>query len=123
MWGRALARPGRAEARPHISVLRSRDACRGSPLRNPVRRAGCRTIRKSSAGVRTQGVSEQDLAQPQLRRGCRAAAQAHAGVLWLLRLAFIRSRTLASCTVGANIPRRAVHTARTPGVERESDCG
>src|SRR6185295_13795868 len=53
-------------------------------------------------------VPEQDLAQSQLRCGRRAAAQAHAGVLRLLRLALLGSRSLAARAAGAHVSRRAV---------------
>src|SRR5207302_6485506 len=58
---------------------------------------------KSRARVCAQGVSEQDLAQSEQRSGCGAAAGADAGVLWMLRLAFVRAWTLAAGAAGADV--------------------
>ena len=54
------------------------------------------------------------------RRRRRAASDTDAGVLWVLRLAFVRARTLVAGTAGADVSRCAVRIGRARGVGAES---
>src|SRR5881227_1570017 len=55
-----------------------------------------------------QGISEQDCARAQQRRGRGAAAKTDTGVLWLLRLALVGARALVARAIAAHVSRRAI---------------
>ena len=54
-----------------------------------------RSIRGAGARVRTEGIPQQDLPRAERRHRCEGAARADAGVLRVLRLAYVRARPLA----------------------------
>ena len=69
-----------------------------------------RALRGARAHLSASRVSEQDLAHDERRCRCSSAPRAHAGILWLLRLAFSRARPLAAGAPGAIASRRAIRT-------------
>src|SRR4029077_7518292 len=94
-----------------------------------LRRKGSRTVRKTGAGGRREGIPEQNQSCAERRCGCRAAAQAHAGILRMLRLAFVSARTLAArettahvsnCTICRGGARRAAQKPYDRKFERGS---
>src|ERR1017187_3261989 len=79
-------------------------------------------FRRSGARLRPQTVPQQD--RPLLELRCRreAATRADAGVLWLLRLAFLRPRALAAGPPGAPVSASAVRggSAARSGAQSDS---
>src|SRR4030095_10989385 len=59
-----------------------------------LRRKGSGAIRRVGACVRREAIPKQNQSCAKQRRGRSAAARTHAGILRLLRLAFVRARTL-----------------------------
>src|SRR5438876_7850219 len=73
-----------------------------------LRRENGRAVREIGARVCREAIPKQNQSCVEQRCRCGAAAQAHARVLWLLRLAFLSARTLAPREAAAHIPKRAV---------------
>src|SRR5262249_2688309 len=90
---------------------------------NTIRREGGGTLRQARAGVRAQGISEQDRARAQQRRGRRAAAEIDAGILRLLRLALVGARALAARPPAADVSTRAICQRRARSAEAKSNRG
>src|SRR4029077_1840099 len=70
-----------------------------------LRRKGSGTVRKIGAGVRREAIPEQDQSCAEQRCGCGSAAQAHARILRMLRLAFLSAWTLAACETAAHVSK------------------
>ena len=93
------------------------------PLR-PSRSTQARpALRRARARVRAQGVSEQDRARARGRCGRAAAARADAGVLRLLRLAFVGARALAARAARAAVSRSGDCERRPRGARGEPHAG
>src|SRR2546430_4235577 len=76
-----------------------------------VRRESRGTVRAARAHLRGEGISKQDQPSAQQRRERGAAAKTDAGVLRLLRLAFVGPRTLVARAIGENFSRRTIREA------------
>src|SRR6266516_3379088 len=87
-----------------------------------VRREDSRAVREPGAGVCQEGVPKQNQPCTKQRCRCGAAAQAHARVLWLLRLAFLSARTLAPREAAAHVPKRIVWRCGARCAAKKSDC-
>src|SRR5919198_4668664 len=72
------------------------------------RRNGSRTVRQIGAGLRSQRIPKQDQSRAEQRCGCGPAAQTHADILRMLRLAFVSARTLAAHETAAHISKSIV---------------
>src|SRR6266550_3576463 len=73
-----------------------------------LRRKGSRTVRKIDVSVRREAVPEQNQSCAEQRCGCGAAAQAHACILRMLRLAFVDTRALAACETTTHLSKSIV---------------
>ncbi len=78
-----------------------------------------RTIRSPRARVRPEGIPEQDLACFEFPRGCESATRADAGVLRMLRLAFIGARPLAAGTLDPRVSQCAIRNRCARGTQGE----
>src|SRR5688572_22153385 len=80
-------------------VARDRDRP-GTAVGGHARRTHRRTVCGPGAGMRPQGIPEQDRPRPELSYGCEVAARADARLLRMLRLAFVGARPLAARAPG-----------------------
>src|SRR6476620_2689320 len=94
------------EAFPRNFAPDAVDLSRSDGLGADIRREGRRAVREIGARVCREGISEQNQSCLKQRNGCGPAEQAYAGVLWLLRLAFLGARTLVARKTAAHLSRR-----------------
>src|SRR4029453_5907165 len=88
-----------------------------------LRRKSSGTFRKIGAGVRCQGIPKQNQSCVEQRCGCGAAAQTHADILRMLRLAFISARTLVARETVTHISKCIVCQRGAGGTAQKTYCG